>query len=693
MGQTSIMKLPKPPCRTGPLGSLAAAGVLLAAASIAGAQGWWNRNWPYRRAVTLSARTPTRLGGEDIAVVTMPTGGLIKPDGSDVRVATAGRTEVPCRTLMVGPGDQVRVAFAVRGVGARFYVYFGNPKPPAGTKPLDIRRGVLLETWIHPGGGIQTLSQVEKVFANASKLLGRDFRSRVFLGHNPFGPQSNIASRFTAYLRCPAAGQYRFACSSQDASFLLIDDKVVVANGGHHAPQRDIRMRGNVRLTKGLHKLTFYHVNVRDHPVAVAAWQAPGEKRIWPIPPAAYAPVLAATPGAMEQYGRGMGIDFIGRYGGETFLRNQYYQRWTFEALTVGNLGRKVDLQWDFGDGQKAASPKADHVYLLPGEYTVRLSAKTYRGVLTRTNRIFVSRPWDQVTSNRLDGVAQHGQIVGEYDFASLSAEANAHAILLLERGRASHAVRRAGEAFIARKEAPAGLIGQVVPMIAETMQPKQRQEAYLKAAKMTRNASVQADMTERAGRVSLRDLGDTQGAMDLFQRVLRQFAARTTGPPIRRAKIGMGDVWRARGDYEEARKAYATAGYGEKINVARLEITKGDYARHVEDYLRKGRFAYATEFIERWEMDIPLDKLEGYWSLLVVRMHVKQKQYKEAALEASTLVKVNPRSNYAARLLLLAAETYRKLGKDAEEKAALKQIVEKYPESPLAAEAAKALK
>jgi len=71
----------------------------------------------------------------------------------------------------------------------------------------------------------------------------------------------------------------------------------------------------------------------------------------------------------------------------------------------------------------------------------------------------------------------------------------------------------------------------------------------------------------------------------------------------------------------------------------------------------------------------------------------VKQKQYKEAALEASTLVKVNPRSNYAARLLLLAAETYRKLGKDAEEKAALKQIVEKYPESPLAAEAAKALK
>ena len=57
------------------------------------------------------------------------------------------------------------------------------------------------------------------------------------------------------------------------------------------------------------------------------------------------------------------------------------------------------------------------------------------------------------------------------------------------------------------------------------------------------------------------------------------------------------------------------------------------------------------------------------------------------------TLAKANPASNYAAQLLLLAADAYRRLGKDADAKAALKQVVEKYPESPLAAEAARMLK
>jgi len=675
------------------LPGLLAAGLLLAAAAPARAQAWWNNLWPYRRAVDVPAHKPTRLGGDDIAVATLPTGGLTQPDASDVRVATAARTLVPSRVLMVGPGDQVRVAFAIRGAGRRFYVYFGNRRAPPVTEALKIRRGVLLETWVHPGGAIKTLPQVQRVFGKAKRLLGRDFRHNVFLGHNPFGPQSKIASRFTAYLVCPAAGGYNFACSSQDASFLLIDDELVVSNGGHHPPQRDIRMRGSIQLTKGLHKLTFYHVNVTDHPIAVAAWQAPGEKRIWPIPGKAFAPVFRAGPGAMEQYGKSMGIDFLPRYGGETFLRNRYYQRWVFEAVTVGNVGRNVDLQWDFGDGQKAAAPKVEHVYLLPGEHTVRLSAKTYRGVLTRTNRIFVSRPWEQVAVNRLDGVAQHARIVSGYDFAALTPEANAQAILLLERARAAEAVRRAGEAFLARPQAPAPLISQVLPLIAEAMEPKQRQAAFLKAAKMTRNAAVRADMTERAGRVALDDLGDTKGAMSIFQRVLRQFAALTTDPAVRRAKVGIGDVWRLRGDGEAAKKAYTTAGYGPDINVARLEITKGDYARHVEDYLRKDRFADAWEFIKRWEMDIPLDKLEGYWSLLVARTLLRQKRYAEAAREARTLVKVHPASNYAAQLLLLAADAYRRLGKDDEAKAALRQLIEKYPESPLVGEAAKALK
>lgn len=694
IGYTCLMEPAKGVCGKACAGVVLVAAALGAtAASARGQAAWWNRNWPYRRAVTVPAHKPTRLPGDDIAVVTMPTCGLIRADGSDVRVATVGRAELPARVLMVGPGDSVKVAFAIRGVAGRCYVYFGSPKPEPPKEPLDIRRGVLMETWAYGGGGIRSLPQVRQVFAKAKRLLGRDFRDRLFVGHNPFGPQSSIASRFTAWLICPADGEYQFACSSQDASFLLVDDQVVVDNGGHHPPQQDVRMRGSLALKKGLHKLTFYHVNATGDPVAVAAWQPPGEPRIWPISPKELAPVVAAEPGPMEHYGTSTGIDFLPRYGGETFLRDSYYQRWSFEALTVGQVARPADLQWDFGDGQHAASPKAEHVYFLPGEYTVALTAKSYRGQLTCRNRIFVSRPWDQVATNRLESVAAHARIAGEYDFAALTPEANGHAVLLLERAGATAALRRAGQAFLARSEAPAALVGLVVPILAEGLPPQERLSAYLKAGGMTRSTPVRAAMVEAAGRTCLQELNDTEQAMKLFQQVVRQFGPTTTAQAIRRAKIGIGDVWRLRGDYEEAKRAYATAGYGAAVNVARLEIIKGDYARHAEDYLRKDRFADAREYLEQWQGDIPLDKLEGYWSLLVARMHLRQKQYAAAALEARTLVKVNPRSNYAAELLLLAADACRRLGKDSEAKAALRQIVEKYPESPLAAEAAKVAK
>jgi PKD repeat protein len=675
--------------------ALAAATLWASAEPSWGQAAWWNQKWPYRRAVTVPAPAKaTRLGGDEIAAMNMPTAGLPAADGGDIRVATMAGTEVPCRVLMVGPGDEVKLAFAIRGVGNTFHVYFGNPAPPPAKEQLEIKRGVLQETWLYEGGGIKTLKEVEAVIDKAKKILGRDFRPNVFVGHNPFGPENTLATRFTAYLDCPTAGKYEFASSSQDASFLLIDDKEVVDNGGHHAPQNDIRMKGSTDLKAGLHKLTFYHVNTKDDPVAVAAWQAPGDTKIWPISEKSFPPVYKCEVGPIEQYGRGIAVDFIPTYGGETFLRETYYQRWAFEALKGPTIG-KPEMQWDFGDGQKSTAAKVDHVYLMPGPYTVTLTAKTYRGEMTVKNRIFVSRPWDQVATNRLDDQAVQAKIVQDYDFAALSPEANAHAILMLDKvgASAAPAVRKAGQALLARPEAPGEVVSLVLPLFADAMPPKDRVAAYLTAEKMTKSVATRAEMAELAGRNMLRNLDDPDEAMKTFERIVRQYGPATNCSAIRAAKIGIGDVWRFRGKLEEARTAYTTAGYGINVNMARLEITKGDYARHVEDYLRKNEFTDAEDFVEQWAGDLPGDKLEGYWSLLVTQLCLRKKEYDAAVREVNVLVKVNPTSNYAAQLLLLSSEAYKKLGKDDQAKAALEKIVKNYPESPLAAEAAKALK
>ena len=708
------MNLPNRTCGIRAAAVLGAAIGLLAGAGNCHAQtSWWDQNWQYRRVVDVPASSaapgksqtakgagmpktpagplggPRRDEGDEIAWAAIPTGGLCRPDGSDIRVATGTRDEVPSAVLMVGPGDFAKVAFARRGQVGRYYVYFGNAKAAAPKETLEIRRGVLMETKLYSGRAAAVLASARQAFDNSPTLLGRAFRPDIFIGHNPFGPQSEIVTRYTAWLDCPASGMYQFACSSQDASFLLIDDKEVVANGGMHLPQRDVSRRGSVKLSAGVHKLTFYHVNLTGDPVAVAAWQAPGGLRIWPIPPHAFLPVAEAQVGAMEQYGKPACASFLARHGGEVLVAGRYYQRWVFEAaVAAGRTGATQEFGWDFGDAQAATGAKVEHVYFVLGAQTVTLTAKAAGRDLTCRNVVYNTRPWDEAPTARLDSIALHRQIVQGYDFAALGAEANANAVLLLHAAGAAGAMAKAGAALLARDSGPPdALVSESVPLVAAELAPAARVRAYFQGEKLAKTASVRGDMAGRAARTMLEELGDPNGAMAVYNRVLRDYGAVRALQSVRAAKIGIGDVWRARGNLAEARRAYTAARYDRGVRRTGVEIAKGDFARHVEQYLREGQLADAEEYSEMWGMDIPADKLEGYWSLLVVRKCLARKDYAGAAREAAVLVKVNPRSNYAAELLFLAAGAYDKLGKAAEAAAARRQIVEQYPESPLAAE------
>jgi len=356
----------------------------------------------------------------------------------------------------------------------------------------------------------------------------------------------------------------------------------------------------------------------------------------------------------------------------------------------AGNPGRTPKLTWDFGDGQTATAANVEHVYLAPGRYTVAMTARTVGGELTYRNRIYVNRPWDKTASAKMEPVTRHAQIVADYDFAALSAEANARAVVMLDGADATEAMLKAGAALLARDSGPAdALVSEAVALIAAKLDPAGRVNAYLQGEKLAKAAAVRAATAQRAGRVLLDELADAKAAAATFERVVRTYGSAGDLGAVRAAKVGVGDAWRVLGDLDQARKAYAAAGYGPAVNLARVQIAKGDYARHVEQYLRQRQFAEADDYIEAWGLNMPADKLEGYWSLLLVRKCMAQKQYAAAAGEAEVLVKVNPRSNYAPELLMLAAQAYVKLGKDAEAAAAIKLIVEKYPESPLAAQAA----
>jgi len=661
-----------------------------ASAGPAPGQGWWNLEWPYRRQVTVGDFKPTKLPGEDIAVVTMPTGGLVRPGGASVRVVTARGIERPCRVLMTGPGDVVRIAFALRGDARDYFVYFGHPKPPARTKDLDIRRGVLLETWAYPGGGVADLKQVRTVlFGKAKQFIGATFLSRVFLGHNPFGPQDRVASIFTGALVCPAAGEYTFSCSSRNASFLLVDDQVVVDNSGWHSPQRDIRKRGKIRLDAGLHRLTVYHVSGKGHPIVVAAWQPPGESRVRVIPSSAFARVATAEPGPMRKVNTAGGADFLYDHAGETWVPDRYYQRYAFRGLSVGNLGRNVEWRWDFGDGQTASGPQVEHVFLLDGPHQVTLTARSGLGEFTRTNSVWVTRPWDQATQRRLDRVRDYARIVAKYDFDTLSADALREAGALTQRVGRDETVIDIGRAFVARTEVTDRSAGELMPIFAEALVRADKAGEAVAALESTAGKvqapETAAELLLRAGRIALDDAGEADRAARLFQAVTTDYGHKVVGGAIRQARIGLGDVHRARGDYTGAEEAYATAGVGKSVRNQRAPVARGDFARRAEDFTRRKELDAAAEALAEWAEAFPADKLDGYWSLLAVRLALARQDSAAAVREAEMLVRVHPASNYAAELLQLAWRAYGRLRRKDKAEETLRRIVSEYPESPLA--------
>jgi len=662
----------------------------------AGQDPWYNAAWPYRRAVTIPPRPPTRLSGDDVAFVTMPTGGLIKGDGGDIRLTTQQGAEVPHRVLMIGPGDSVTVAFGLRAGCTKYYVYFGNAAakmPPA----LEIRRGVLLEVYRHAGRPPLTLEEMQGRVKDDSGLVGRGFRDDIFQGYNPFGPETRILAVYTGFLVCPWSGSYTFCSSSQDASFLLIDGRLIVDNSGRHGPQRDIRKQGTVELQSGLHKLTFIQACEGGDPVAVAAWRPPGQSQTKPIPSSAFAEVAQAAPQAMEEHFKAITADFIPDHAGEAFMDNFYMQRYSFDALTSAWANQQAQFAWDFGDGQTAARKSADHVYLVDGEYVVTLKVKAASGEYVRSNRLAVRRPWDRVSDTRMDSLQQYAGIVADYDFSTAGDEAISKACQLFHRTGRGDQIVRAAQAMLRRDKPAPEPLSAVLPMYAEVLaeagQSVQAGEAMLKGARMTDIRALRAWWMLEGGRRFLESGAGDERAMSVFQEIVSTFTGRDEAPIVRLARIGIGDVWRIRGDYDKAAAAYDDAGPPPGQSTTEAAMLQGDMARHVEAYLREEDYGAAEDYLQRWANAIPADKLGGYWSLLKVQLCLGQSRPEEGVAEAEVLLAANPASPYAPRLLMLTADACERMHQADRAAAALRRLVEQYPESELVSQAEVRLK
>jgi hypothetical protein len=411
---------------------------------------WLPMDWTVRRVVDARPDT-TRYAGGEVGVVAFYSGGLAKPDGSDIRVAVKGKQLTPHRVLQVGPGDFFRVAFMAVPGETKYYVYYGNPKaaPP---EPWEPQRGVLLECRKWQGGVPTSLDQVKQVWAKAAPI-GTDFVSHVSFGFNPFTETDTPALfHYTGWFVAPEAGTYSIATSSDDDSWVFIDGKEVVAWPGTHTAVWDARHSASVNLDDALHRIDYWHVNQAGPMMAVAAWKTPKGDKYEPIPARAFLKVAEGTLVEAEIAGRRLVADFFPENAGESWWPDQYAVRMQFRNISKGISVQTGKFEWDFGDGQTSAAPNPKHIYLVPGDYTISLKCLLPNDTHIFSTKVRVERNWWKQAESAIEASRKYGEEVALYDLSKLDVRSLTAAVSLFEHESLGQPLVAAGSELMKRQ-------------------------------------------------------------------------------------------------------------------------------------------------------------------------------------------------------------------------------------------------
>lgn len=394
------------------------------------------------------AQTFRRAGVEFAAVrpMNVPTGkgysvvvtqffhqGLINPEGTNVLVFGKGQKPVPTRVLQLGRGDYCRLAFEVQPGQSSYEIFYGGQAPEPSQVPAWTNQdGLLLETRQFQQCNLHNIDSVREAFRSA-KPIGADYVEAVQHANNPFALRpAPFLSRYSGTLHIATAGTYGFLTSSQDCSFLLVDDKLVVDAPGMHRPVHHALpgSRKDIQLSAGPHKFEYYHAASGPRAMMVAAWEVnprdPKPKPA-PIPPEVFrtAAIGREPAGPVSLRNEKLVPDFLVQIAGSVPLPDNDIPlvRVVFRDTSPRSLSLNAKASWEFGDGQTSAEANPQHVYLRPGLYTVKLAVRRAGKPFTMANRIYVDAP-PQTGREQLDVLDDYLPILQSYDPRTLDAAA-----------------------------------------------------------------------------------------------------------------------------------------------------------------------------------------------------------------------------------------------------------------------------
>lgn len=613
------------------------------------------------------------------------------PPAVGLRLFTPAGAPVGVRVLWAAEGEPVRIMFDTSSHAPAYYLY---PAGAAADAPAwDPRAGVVLETRARAEFPLSTVAEIRRLWEHSRSILGRSVVPCVNSATHVHGPSTNFAARYTGWFIATQAGDYRFATVSDDGSFLEIDSRQVAAWPGLHtaAPGRRGDHDGHVRLAAGRHRLDYWHVQVSDEAVALAAWQPPGRTRLEPMPASAFVPVAGYAARHFECA--------PGDRSSRTCFEWETVEHNAVDDLALVTLEFRVlaDEQrslcaWTFDDGSSATGAVVRHTFPRPRLRAVSLRTTRPDGSTGAAQSPVLAHPaWGQASEWDDGRFARQKRELAERDLTRMPIADLLYLIALAERVQERGWLARLGPAALDRPDELKPAHADVIYRLAFDLQHPSVREHDLARRAFERVAALADDPALQA-RARLHKAGllihGSANASDGAALLDSIDESRLTDGERRLRRLYAGDALLCQGRPGEARAAYAEAGDIVDRSNVRYAVTRRARMQSARDYLRSGELDEAARMVGEIEWETPLERLAPETGRILVDVYRRRGELGFALTRCTALLQLDLLERDRADLLFTRVEICNAMGDAKGAQESLARLLRDHPYSEAAARA-----
>lgn len=603
----------------------------------------------------------------------LPTGGWLKPDGSDLVVQTESGKTIPVAVLSHDPVGDTLVQFLRNGNDRWYWIYAGSDRPPARGTPAP--EGVTYEVRDWAGENLDSWPQVLAGLKKSDKIIGNGLTANIIQNCNPARPDQprKFAVSYRGYLNIKKAGVYRFFLNCDDAAFLFIDGFKVSERTGpnqRRVGQIPLRSIGNdIELKAGVHPLEVHHA-VGDNPASIGyctlIWLPPEAKAWQFVRHEDFAQPLYAEVASLEAAGGAPAACFV--WGIEDVLITAGTPMFLTRFQAQGRNADTAQLAWEFGDGTTGTGGALNHLYFRAGTYTVTLRS----GNLPPFRRNIHVWPAPGNTSPFSLGAAVRAFAAMEWKRLDTTAlNQMLEFLLVCEQPERWPVLDKLCDHLLAAKEGDPKQRALLFSTRMEALAEQGRGHEALKLLEpalneLNKTQTLQVSLKLTAADIYRRHLKEPAEAGKFYQAILDEHR-RLEHPDLRLAAIRWGDLFVEAGDLAAAGERYrlAAALGGDKFkNTAQTEaITRGALLRIAEQKLKSGDIRQTRQLLDRIELDYPEQKLEGLYRFLRAEADRHAGRYDDAIRHYEFLLKLPQWAGLRDRTLHGIADSHFRAG------------------------------